>query len=138
MYLRRKLESKIADQERKIGELERQLMESRAYLAGLRDALKLHPQDGVAPAFELRPGSDLAKVRGILQAGGKPLHVDELLKQLGKESNRNTKGALSGSLGTYARKNVIFTRSAPNTFGLLEFEDAQQAVVEPPDDFGTK
>jgi len=138
MYVRRKLESKIADQERKIGDLERQLAGARAYLDGLRDALKLHPPDGTTPVLALRDGSDLAKVRDILRTEGKPLHVDELLKLLGKEATRNSKGALAGSLGSYARKAVIFTRPAPNTFGLIEFEDGQQGPVEPPPDFGTK
>lgn len=136
MYLRRKLEAKVADQQRKIGELERGLAEARAYLAGLQDSLKLLPQEGGSMVTEsLREGSDLARVRDLLRKEGKPLHIDELLKRMGKEVSRNSKGGLGGSLGSYVRKGVIFTRPGPNLFGLVEFE-AQSQPEEPPASFG--
>lgn len=136
MYLRRKLEAKVADQQRKLGDLERQLAEGRAYLAGLQDSLKLLPQEGGSAASEiLREGSDLSKARDLLRKEGKPLHIDELLKRMGKEITRNGRGALGGNLGSYVRKNLIFTRPGPNTFGLAEFE-AQPQPEEPPAAFG--
>jgi hypothetical protein len=135
--LRRKLESKVAEQRKRIAEMELRLAEAKAYLEGLQDSLKLLPPEGSrASVATLREGSELAKAREILRKEGKALHVDELLKRLGKELNRNNKGALGGSLGSYVRKGVIFTKPAPNTFGLTEFETAS-AVEVPPDDFGT-
>ena len=135
--LRRKLESKVAEQRKRIAELELQLAKEKAYLEGLEDSLKLFPADGASIAVvTLREGSELAKAREILRKEGKPLHVDELLRRLGKEATRNNKGALGGSLGTYFKKGAIFTKPAPNTFGLLEFE-ATPAAEEPPEDFGT-
>lgn len=135
--LRRKLESKVAEQRKSIAGQELQLAKDKAYLEGLLDSLKLFPADGTTSvAATLRENSELAKAREILRTAGKPLHVDELLKRLGKEASRNTKGALAGSLGSYAKKGSIFTKTAPNTFGLVEFESSS-AVEEPPEDFGT-
>jgi uncharacterized coiled-coil protein SlyX len=136
MYLRRKLEAKVADQQRKISELERQVAEARAYLAGLQDSLKLLPQEGGSAVPEtLREGSDLAKARELLRKEGKPLQIDELLKRMGKEVSRNGRGALGGNLGSYVRKGLIFTRPGPNLFGLVEFE-TQPQPEEPPATFG--
>ena len=53
---------------------------------------------------------------------GKPLHISDLLVALGKETDHDNRAALSGSLSAYVRKHEIFTRPAPNTFGLVEFE----------------
>ena len=136
MYLRRKLESKVTDQQRKIADLERQIAEAKAYMNGLQDSLKLLPQDGNAASIPiLREGSDLAKARNTLQKEGKPLHVDELLRRMGKEVNRNNKGALGGSLSGYVRKGIVFTRPGRNIFGLVEMESSA-TTNEPPDDFG--
>ena len=135
MYLRRKLEAKVADQQKKLGDLERQLAEGRAYLAGLQDSLKLLPSEGGAAPENLREGSDLAKARDLLRKEGKPLHLEELLKRMGKEVSRNSKGALGGNLGSYVRKGMVFTRTGPNVFGLVEFE-AQPQPDEPPATFG--
>jgi uncharacterized coiled-coil protein SlyX len=136
MYLRKKLEGKITDQERKIAQLERDLAEAKAYLDGIKDALKLLPSEGIDhSSATLREGSDLAKARDVLRKEGKPLHIDELLKRMGKEVNRNTKGGLGGSMSDYVRKGRVFTKTAPNTFGLLEFE-ASPTLLEPPESFG--
>ncbi len=116
--------------------MERQLGEAKAYLNGLLDSLKLLPVEGGSPAQELRSGSELAKTRDILRKEGKSLHVDEILRRLGKEVNRNSKGGLGGSLGSYVRKGLIFTKTGPNIFGLVEFEEPRLAQ-EPPDNFGT-
>jgi hypothetical protein len=135
MLLRRKLEAKIADQQGKIGGLDRQLAEARAYLCGLQDSLKLLPLEGGAVSETLREGSDLAKARDMLRKEGKPLHLDVLLRRIGKEVSRNSRGGLSGSLGSYVRKGAVFTRPAPNVFGLLEFE-TQRDADGPPAGFG--
>ncbi len=130
------MESRIADQLRKIANAEMELTRMKAYLDGLQDSLKLLPQEGaVSQSKALRDGSDLAKARDILKQEGKAVHLDELLRRIGKEANRNNKGALGGSLSGYVRKGQIFTRPGPNVFGLLEFENVN-APEAPPEDFG--
>ena len=63
------------------------------------------------------------------------MHIEEILKGMGKEVNRNSKGGLGGSIGMYVRKGIVFTRPGPNIFGLVEFETP--SIEEPPPDFGT-
>ncbi len=83
----------------------------------------------------LRPGSDLAKARELLQRVGQQLHVNEIVKGIGKELTRANRLSLGGSLSGYVRKGLIFNRPAPNSFGLLEFED-KNGANEPPAEFG--
>jgi len=128
----KKLERKIAEQQQRIAMLETQLAEAKAYLAGLQDSVTLSAR-GAPLTPSLRPGSDLARVRDILQKEGKPLRIDELLKRLGKKVDRNSKGALAGSLGSYFRRGTVFSRPSPNVYGLMEFENSAD---EPPEDFG--
>jgi hypothetical protein len=70
----------------------------------------------------LRPGTALAKAREAIKKAGHPLHVSEILKALGKPPDKKNRISLGGSLSGYVRKGEVFTRSAPNTFGLIELE----------------
>ncbi len=108
----------------KIGEIEMKLREEKIYLNALQDTLKLAPgSNGNANGnAELRTGSLVALAREILRKAGKPMHVREILKDMEKEATRNNRVSLSGSIGGYIRRNQIFTKTAPNTFGLKEFE----------------
>lgn len=137
MIVRKKLEEKIQRKREDIAILERQLGEAKSYLLALQDTLKMMPKAGDAEiaAQALRPGTDVAKAYEILKATGKPLHVNEIVKRMGKETNKENRISVSGSLSGYARRNYIFTRPAPNTFGLVEFESNNKSE-EPPEDFG--
>jgi hypothetical protein len=136
--LKRKLTREIEKQEQKILGLRTQLAEEEGYLRSQLDMLKLLPRNGggngSAPA--LRPNSDLARARDVIRAAGKPVHITEILQKLGKELTRDNRSSLSGSIGWYVRRDEIFTRPLPNTFGLAEFEKPEQAEEEPPDGFG--
>jgi hypothetical protein len=138
MSLRGQLERKIQAKNQEIAKLESELLEARSYVQGLQDALKMLPRDNEAANLGkiLRHGSDMAKTRERLLKEGKPMHIDDILKALGK--GKEHKASISGSLGNYVRKGEIFTRPAPNTFGLKEFESDLDASTngEPPDDFG--
>jgi len=138
MSLRGQLERKIQAKNQEIAKLESEVLEARSYVQGLQDALKLLPRDDDAGNLGkiLRPGSDMAKARDRLLKEGKPMHIDEILKALGK--GKDHKASISGSLGNYVRKGEIFTRPAPNTFGLKEFESELEVSTngEPPEDFG--
>jgi hypothetical protein len=135
MDIRKDLDRKIDNKKTEIAGLERELCEAQAYLQALLDMRKLLPRDEEnQEEIVLRPNSDLAKVRDILEKEGKALHVDELLKRLGKGTDK--KVSLSGSLSGYARDNKIFVRTAPNTFGLIGVRVSSQEESGPPDDFG--
>jgi len=138
MNIRKELEKKIERKRDDISQAERALAESRAYLQALEDMLKLVPRDvisesGESISYVLRAGSDMAKIAEILKNEGKPMHIDELMRKIGKDEKH--KISLSGSLSSYVRHHKVFTRPAPNTFGLIEFPP-RPASSEPPNDFG--
>jgi hypothetical protein len=136
---RRKVEERIKKKEAEIQELERQVGEARVYLQALQDVLKLFPREaGSSSALAvaaLRPGSAVGQARDIILRHGAPVHITEILKELGKEVTRETRASLAGSLAAYVRRGEIFTRPAPNHFGLVEF-GGTPPVDTPPDDFG--
>jgi hypothetical protein len=139
---RRLIESRIKKKEQEIQELEAQIREARIYLQALQDVLRMFPKEvgGVAPTPEmtLRAGSLVAMARDAILKRGKAMHVDEMLTDMGKEVNRENKTALGGSLSAYVRRGMIFTRSGPNVFGLVELSDRPASAPEPPVDFGTE
>jgi hypothetical protein len=140
MDIIKELDKKIERKKQELFDLERQLGEGRAYLSALEDARKLLPKEaGSRQDFALRLGSDLANVQDALRKEGKPLHIEDLLQKIGKPSDKKHKISLSGSLASYVRDGRIFTRPAPNTFGLLEFADGELMKLNnegPPEDFG--
>ncbi|MBY0494829.1 MAG: hypothetical protein K2Y23_11495 [Cyanobacteria bacterium] len=58
-----------------------------------------------------------------IKRAGHALHVNVLLPAIGRPVNRAERSAISGTLAAYVRKGDVFTRPAPNTFGLVEFAD---------------
>jgi hypothetical protein len=126
--MRTKLElvKRIKKKEAEICALRKQLEQAEAYLQGMTDSLKLFPKDGESEGDSvsvLRAGSQLAAARDAIRAAGHALHISDLLTAIGKEPTKANKLSLSGSLGDYVRKQLVFTRPKPNTFGLKEIED---------------
>jgi hypothetical protein len=110
-------EDRIAGSREKISTLEATLQE-------LQSLYNLIPSEadvsGPQPAF--RQNSEGWLVHEVLRNAGKPMYVDEILEQLGREITIEARGSLAGQLGGYVRKGQVFTRPAPNTFGLREWE----------------
>lgn len=121
-----------------ITELESQLAQAKAYLQAIQDSIKAMPRESADAEQSLRAGSGLARTREILKLSGKPMHISEILKAMGKPVDKKNRLSLSGSLATYARRKEIFVRTAPNTFGLLEFGSAPKEQTEDlPEAFGS-
>jgi hypothetical protein len=141
MTFKETIERKIEIKQAEAKKLEHQLSEANAYVQALQDVLKIHTKDAVAKSASLqtlREGSDLSKIRDMILKAGKPIHIDEILKGLGKENSKSNRTSVAGSLGSYSRQQKIFVRgNAPNTFGLLEISKPL-ADMELPDDFGVK
>ena len=76
------------------------------------------------------------RARNALKVLGHAVHVRDLLKHMGEEASKANRASLSGSMGAYVRKGLIFTKPAPNTFGLIEFDEGQDLPPEPPSGFG--
>lgn len=132
MQIQHEIERRIEKKRQEIADLKQQLNTAETYLGALQDTLKLLPKEGDREVV-LRAGSDLAQARDFIKAKGCPQHVNDILKGINKEPNKSNKTSLSGSLGGYVRKGVIFTKPAPNTFGLLELENGgdQKSETDP-------
>jgi hypothetical protein len=133
MGLREDLLRRIERKRAEIVELETRGRLAREYLQALEDTLKILPKDttGFDSALTLRPGTNLAKAREAIKKAGRPLHINELLGAIGKGTSRNERAGLSGTLAAYVRRGEIFTRPAPNTFGLVEESSDRVGNGEP-------
>ena len=137
MGVRQDFERRIAKKEQEIAELEEQTRYARIYLQALQDAMKILPKemlDQASSGSGLRPGSSLSKARDAIKKAGKPLHILEILEAIEKPKDKKNRVSLSSSLSAYVRKNEIFNKPAPNTFGLHEFK--ADLDTELPESFG--
>lgn len=132
MGIRENFQKLIDKKLQEIRDLQLQMEKAEAYVQALQDSMKLLPREsanGVSPEQTLRPGTAMAKARDILRAQGKPMHISELLKALGRPVDKKNKVSIGGSISTYVRNQQIFTRPAPNTFGLMEFSGPAEGVT---------
>ncbi|MGC1862307.1 MAG: hypothetical protein WA733_14625 [Methylocystis sp.] len=138
---RKKIEEKLRRKEHEIEALEERLKAARVYVQALQDVLKILDQasdSGAAPAV-LKSGSAVAQARDVILSRGEPVHISALLEAMGKDASRETRASLTSSLAAYVRRSEIFTRPAPNTFGLVELGHATGEPLiepEPPAGFG--
>jgi hypothetical protein len=141
MQAREQLQKLLDRKQQEIRDLELQLEKAKAYVQALQDSMRFLPKENGQSDVILRPGTALAKTRDLLRIAGRPLHITEILKGLNQTVDKNHKLSLSGSLSSYVRNSQIFTRPAPNTFGLLEMnktssDSPESGELEIPDDFG--
>ena len=126
-----------------IQSLEEKIKVARIYVKALEDVVRAiergEPAAQDPGEASLRKGSLVAQARDVILAKGEPIHIDDLLSALGKEVTRESKASLAGSLAAYVRKEEVFSRPAPSTFGLIELghlESNVSNIVEPPVGFG--
>ena len=137
MGIREKIEERIRRKEQEISEWTTRIAEARSYIQGLQEAIKLMPKEGgVASASELalRPGSAAHRAMEVLRESPIPLHINALLKAMGRQSTKGQRVLVGGTLSRYARLGQIFLRTGPNTFTLLNKNDESQ----PPEGFGSE
>jgi len=137
MRVEQDIARKIKQKEDEVQKLKEDLGKAEAYIEALKESLRLVKKTS-DPNSGIRPGSMMYKARSALRKAGKSLYVDELLKRMGMEVNKKNKVSLSGSLGSYVRQEYIFTRPAPNTFGLIEFDKSTENQDDIPDGFGVE
>jgi intergrase/recombinase len=137
MSSRNAIERMIEKAEEEQAALRKQIELKDAYIQGLKDTVRHFPKSQEKPNGQtaLRAGSDIAKAREIILKEGKPMHIAEIIKRLGKEVTKQNKASLSSYIGSFVRNGEHFTRPAPNTFGIVEFEE-NLGAGEPPQDFG--
>lgn len=134
------IRDRLRKKEQEIQSLEERLRTARIYVAALHDILKVVDRGSGSPNPEtvLRPGSSVSQARDVILAAGKPVHISDLLEALGKAGTREGRASLTSSLAAYVRREDIFTRPAPNTFGLIELGHSEPVAEEPepPKGFG--
>jgi len=138
---RKAIYEKLKKKEQEIQSLEERLRSARIYVQALQDVLKLVHPDSPPDSGEsaLKTGSAVAKAREVILQREKPVHVNDLIEALGKKVTRETRASLTSSLAAYVRRGDIFTRPAPNTFGLIELghtAQVTQPAPQPPQGFG--
>ncbi len=135
---RKRIEEKLRKKEQEVEALEERLKIARIYVQALQDVLKLLDKGSEAStASVLRPGSAVAQAREIILARGEPVHITSILEAMGKSANREARASLTSSLAAYVRRGEIFTRPAPNTFGLAELGHVTESEQDqPPAGFG--
>jgi hypothetical protein len=144
MSERKKIEDRLRKKEQEIISLEDKIKTAKVYVQALRDILKMLgsdvSEDNEADAeATLRSGSAVDQARRVILDRGVPVHIDEILAALGKDATREAKASLTSSIAAYVRRDEIFTRPAPNTFGLVELghvSSDDNFASEPPPDFG--
>lgn len=141
MSERKLIEERLRKKEQEVRSYEEKIREAKIYVQALRDILKMMDRAvevEISPDATLKPGSMIAQAREAIMQRGTPIHVDDLLEALGKEVNRENKASLAGSIAAYVRREEIFTRPAPSTFGLVELghETVGDEGDEPPASFG--
>lgn len=134
MNTRDQFQKLLDRKQQELKDLELQIEKVRAYIQAIQDSMKFLPKQNGQTQVILRPGSALARAQEILRNAAKPLHISEILKALNEKPDKRV--SLSGSLSAYVRNGQIFTRPAPNTFGLIEMTDSADVSEEIPEDFG--
>lgn len=128
MSLRSKIESKIQEREHEIAEfreklraIEGKIHDSEIYIGALRESLALidlGAENLSAP--ELQEGSKVAKARDAIKEARKPLHINDILREIGDPIEHSSRASLVSSISRYVKKGAIFQKAAPNTFGLID------------------
>lgn len=148
--IQRRIKLKQAEVERiedQIMELRAAIRSAQAYIQGLSDILPKamreegSPVDADERAFEIRPGTASDTARKLIEAKGEPMHINDILLAMGKEPNKQNKVSLGGTLARFVRDQVVFTRPAPNTFGLFSIKEKpvhqpETPQLDLPEDFG--
>jgi hypothetical protein len=138
MALRDDIQKRIDKKRTEIAALEAQINSATIYIQALEDTLKMIPREAdtgeVTTAATIRPGSKMDKAREAIRKVGKPLYISALVESIGEPNTAARRAALAGSLSAYARRGDVFTRPAPNTFGLIELTSKRAAG--PPANFG--
>jgi hypothetical protein len=139
---------RLADKkQQEIEELQAEIERAKVYLQAIMDSIKVLPKEinsngNSARQPTLRPGTALAKTRDAILTAGRPLHISEIVSAVGKQQDSKTRLSLAGSIAWYVRRKQVFTRPAPNTFGLIEMGSSSEAATpieetpDLPDTFG--
>jgi hypothetical protein len=134
MGLREKFQKRIDEKLQEIASLHDRIRDLEVYVRAVEDTMRLLPRENQENrSGDLRSGTNIHKAYEALRERGVPMHISDIVKAIGKPDEHDNRVALGGSISAYVRKGQLFTRPAPNTFGLLDFPQKPAAGMPPPD-----
>lgn len=71
---------------------------------------------------EIVPTSSVGRTVRVLKRAGKPLPIDDIVREIEAEGDTVNKTTLFGNLSRYIKDKRVFYRAAPGVYGLLEFK----------------
>ena len=123
-----KLQEKIRRKEQELAELRLRIAAAEAEIKSTKEILAMIVREGALPnrtGNTLQPTSLAGRAYKFLKKEGHPIHLSSILEGIGKANNLKARRALGSQLSSYFRDKQIFTRPAPNTFGLIEWGENQ-------------
>lgn len=136
MSTRKKFEDEISKLEEEIAEHQKEIDQKLFSIETWKRAIKMLPKEANGdpaarqPRRALRPGSDVDLARTALIAAKRPLHINDLLAAMGRGTAKDERISLASSIQAYVRKEAVFKKTAPNTFGLIDLpENTEESVT---------
>lgn len=114
--------AEIEKAEIKLKELYKEVITIKSYLMRLKftDNSRDKKKSSITKLFTLREGTELARVKIILEEAQGALHVNDIVKRLnGGGDDKAKKVALGSTLTVYCYQGRIFKKVSPNTFTLI-------------------
>lgn len=114
------LKKLIENCKKKIKRHDSEVNELKNYLKGLEHALSIMTGFSVVSfvdAYDYRAGTDVEKMRRILELAVGPLHVNDILIKLGSPEK---KASILSTLIKYSKNGKVFKHTGPATFTLKE------------------
>lgn len=68
---------------------------------------------------EIIATSSVGRMVTVLERAGKPIHIDDAIRQIEAEGHQVNKATLVGNLSRYIKDKRVFYRAAPSVFGLI-------------------
>lgn len=117
-------ETRLAELELEARRLRAELLEVRQHMMG---AVGVTPP----PVNASTRGNSTAWAEAVLRRALKPLHVNDIISAIEREYHTSVRYAtLVGNISRLVKKGKTFTRTGPNVFGLVEWQDHMDIDTE--------
>jgi len=134
--------AEITERDSQISALQAENDRDNAFIQGVQESIKAIPDELLCTETKRRQsksravkaGSSSEKALTALRELGKPTHINELAVKMGSSISQEAIKNIASSLRQSANNERIFTRPAPNTFGLIEWDDYDPDEFEPTED----
>jgi hypothetical protein len=113
----------VREKQARLRTLEREIRQLRAELRTIREAvgrMTLTPHAGRERRNTIDPTSPLGLAVAVLRARRRPLHLDEIVREIRRRHGRDvSRGAVEAQFSRYARKGQLVRRTGPGLFAAI-------------------